>query len=68
MLSVLSVSPDYFRTMRASLLSGREFKMPMEFQEFPVVIVNQRFASSIGRERTRWANVFGSSEPRLKHG
>jgi predicted permease len=45
MLSALIVSPSYFRTLGASLLSGREFADRDTESAAPVAIVNQRFAS-----------------------
>ena len=45
-LAVLTVSPAYFRTLGASLLSGREFNDADGASGVPVVLVNQRFASN----------------------
>jgi putative ABC transport system permease protein len=42
---VLTVSPDYFRTLGARVLSGREFRESDDSSGVPVAIVNQRFAS-----------------------
>jgi putative ABC transport system permease protein len=47
-LSALTISPSYFRTLRASLLSGREFNDADVASGAPVAIVNQLFA------RTFW--------------
>ena len=44
-LSALKISPAYFRTMEASLLSGREFNDADVASSVPVVIVNQLFAA-----------------------
>lgn len=44
-LSALRISPAYFRTFQASLLSGREFKDDDVASSVPVAIVNQLFAS-----------------------
>ena len=44
-LSALKISPSYFRTLRASLLSGREFNDADVASGVPVAIVNQLFAS-----------------------
>jgi predicted permease len=45
-LSALVISPGYFRTLGAALLSGREFRDTDGVSGVPVVIVNQRFAAS----------------------
>jgi predicted permease len=44
-LSALKISPAYFRTLGASLLSGREFNDADVASGVPVAIVNQLFAS-----------------------
>jgi predicted permease len=44
-VSVLVVSPDYFRTLGAILLSGRDFTDQDNASGLPVAIVNERFAS-----------------------
>jgi putative ABC transport system permease protein len=44
-LATLVIGPDYFRTLGAAVLSGREFNDFDGLSEIPVVIVNQRFAS-----------------------
>jgi putative ABC transport system permease protein len=44
-LSASVISPSYFRTLGATLLSGREFNATDRISSIPVVIVNQRFAS-----------------------
>jgi putative ABC transport system permease protein len=44
-LSALIISPGYFRTLRAAVLSGREFNDLDNASGIPVVIVNQRFAT-----------------------
>ena len=42
----LIVSPSYFRTFRANLISGRNFTAADHASALDVVIVNQRFAAS----------------------
>jgi putative ABC transport system permease protein len=44
-LFAVAISPDYFRTLGAAVLSGREFNDFDGVSGVPVVIVNQRFAS-----------------------
>ena len=44
-LSALVIGPDYFRTLAAAMLSGREFNDFDGVSGIPVAIVNQRFAS-----------------------
>jgi predicted permease len=44
-LSAVTITPEYFRTLRASLLSGREFIDADAATAVPVALVNQRFAS-----------------------
>jgi putative ABC transport system permease protein len=44
-IASLVVGPDYFRTVGAAVLSGREFNRFDGASGVPVVIVNQRFAS-----------------------
>jgi predicted permease len=44
-LSALVVSPAYFQTLRAALLSGREFNDADGVSGVPVVIVNEQFAN-----------------------
>lgn len=44
-LSTLIISPDYFRTVGASVLAGRDFGNADGPSGSPVAIVNQRFAS-----------------------
>jgi putative ABC transport system permease protein len=44
-LSALKISPAYFRTLGASLVSGREFNDADVASGVPVAIVNQLFAS-----------------------
>jgi len=44
-LSTLKISPAYFRTLGASLISGREFNDSDVASGVPVAIVNQLFAS-----------------------
>ncbi len=46
MLPMLSIGPNYFRTMQASLLAGREFTDADGVSGVPVALVNQRFAST----------------------
>ncbi len=43
-LSVLKISPSYFRTLEARILSGREFNDADVASAAPVAIVNQLFA------------------------
>ena len=43
-ISVLTVGPDYFKTVQADLLSGREFNDHDGVTDFPVAIINERFA------------------------
>jgi predicted permease len=45
-LSALVVSPAYFRTLGAAVLSGRDFNDADRVSGLPVAIVNQRFAST----------------------
>jgi putative ABC transport system permease protein len=45
-ISTLIVSPDYFRTLGAGVLSGREFNDADDASSSPVGIVNQRFATT----------------------
>jgi putative ABC transport system permease protein len=45
-LSALIVSPGYFRTLGAAVRSGREFTDSDDASGIPVVIVNQRFATT----------------------
>lgn len=40
-----SIGPDYFRTLRARLLAGREFESRDDEDAQPVVIVNETFAN-----------------------
>ncbi len=44
-VSMLTISPAYFRTMEATLLAGREFNDADGVSGVPLVLVNQRFAS-----------------------
>ncbi len=44
-VSALSISPSYFQTMKASLLSGREFHQSDDASGSPVLIVNQMLAN-----------------------
>ena len=44
-LSALTIGPDYFRTLGAVVLSGREFNDADQDSRVPVVVVNQLFAS-----------------------
>jgi len=44
-LSSVRISPTYFRTLKASLLAGREFNDADDDSAVPVVIVNQLFAA-----------------------
>ncbi|HEV3059851.1 MAG TPA: ABC transporter permease [Vicinamibacterales bacterium] len=46
-LSSMTVSPAYFRTMHARLLSGRDFSRADTAAETPVAIVNQLFATKL---------------------
>ena len=43
--AALVVGPDYFRTLRAPLLAGREFQNGDDGAGLPVAIVNEHFAS-----------------------
>jgi len=45
-LSTLKISPAYFRVVRATMLSGREFNDADVLSSAPVAIVNQLFAST----------------------
>ena len=44
-LSAMIIGPAYFRTLRAAVLSGREFNDADEAWGTPVAIVNRRFAT-----------------------
>jgi len=44
-LSALKISPAYFRTLKATMLSGREFNDADALSAAPVAIVNQLFAT-----------------------
>lgn len=44
-VSTVPISPSYFRTLRASILAGRDFNDHDSAQSAPVAIVNQRLAS-----------------------
>ncbi len=44
-ISAVTIGPDYFRTVGATLQSGREFSDFDGASGFPVAIVNQRFAN-----------------------
>jgi ABC-type antimicrobial peptide transport system permease subunit len=41
----VAIGPDYFRTLGATVLAGREFRDSDGVSGVPVVVVNQRFAS-----------------------
>jgi len=43
-LSAVTIGPGYFRTLGATVLSGRDFNEGDRFLATPVAIVNQRFA------------------------
>ena len=45
-LSTVKISPAYFRVVKATMLSGREFNDADTFSAAPVAIVNQLFAST----------------------
>ncbi|MDP9170430.1 MAG: ABC transporter permease, partial [Acidobacteriota bacterium] len=45
-LSALLIGPDYFRTLGAAVLSGREFTEADGISSSPVALVNQRFAAA----------------------
>ena len=45
MIPSVIIGPDYFRTLGATLVSGREFNNVDGSSGVPAVIVNQRFAS-----------------------
>lgn len=70
----MTISRDYFKTLGATLLSGRDFNLADGPSGVPVAIVNQRFASqqwpgqdAIGRrlrifsrgQQTAWLTVVG---------
>ena len=44
-IAVVTIGPDYFRTLGAKVLSGRDFNAFDGDSGFPAVIVNERFAS-----------------------
>jgi putative ABC transport system permease protein len=44
-VSTVSVGPQYFKTMGATVLSGRDFNQFDEASSVPAVIVNERFAA-----------------------
>ncbi|MCU1339514.1 MAG: hypothetical protein JWO19_5095 [Bryobacterales bacterium] len=44
-VSMMTISPTYFRTLGAALLAGREFNDADGVSGTPVVLVNQRFAN-----------------------
>ncbi|HTR37952.1 MAG TPA: ABC transporter permease [Bryobacteraceae bacterium] len=46
-VSTVVIGPDYFRTLGATVLSGREFNDFDRASGTPVAIVNQRFASEL---------------------
>jgi putative ABC transport system permease protein len=48
-LSTLTVGPDYFRTVGATIVSGREFDELDGVSRIPAVIVNARFATTYWR-------------------
>jgi len=48
-LPVLTISPAYFRTLGATLLSGREFNDADRVSGVPVALVNQLFANKYWR-------------------
>ena len=56
------VSPDYFRTLRIGLRSGRPFEERDDEKAAPVVMVNNTFAERFwgGRRRTRSASACAS--------
>jgi putative ABC transport system permease protein len=73
-VSALVISPDYFRTLGAAVLSGRAFDTFDGASGVPVVIVNQRFANAYwagqnplgkrvrlfhGKAREDWLTVVG---------
>ncbi len=45
LIPAITIGPDYFRTLGATVLTGREFRDSDSATGAPVVIVNQRFAS-----------------------
>lgn len=47
MASLLSVSPDYFRTLQTPLIAGRAFTEADNQSSVPVAIVNQAFARKL---------------------
>ena len=61
----LRISPAYFRTLGATVLSGREFRNTDGLSGNPVVIVNERFAAEHWPEETalgRRLRLFAMSE------
>jgi putative ABC transport system permease protein len=44
-VAAVTIGPDYFRTLGATVLSGREFNNSDGISGTPAVVVNQRFAS-----------------------
>jgi predicted permease len=64
-----TVSPDYFRTVGATLLRGRSFNRDDTPEADSVVIVNESLSRAyfggedpVGR-RVRWQNTFGAWQP-----
>ena len=55
------VTPDFFRTLRIPVLSGREFLPTDDSKSPPVLIVNQAFARKYfpGESRDRQAHQAG---------
>jgi predicted permease len=59
-----AVSAGFFRTLDSGLVAGREFRATDTEGALPVVIVNQRFAASLGLDADvigRRINTFGAS-------
>lgn len=44
----ISATPDYFRTLRATVIEGREFTSADGASSAPVVIINEEFARALG--------------------
>ena len=73
------VTPDYFRTLGASILAGRDFNQNDANKEQPVVVVNQHLAnrywpdgSAVGRQiafsANKWLPIVGVVSDIRNHG
>jgi len=73
------VTPDYFRTLGASILAGRDFNQNDSNKEQPVVVVNQHLAnrywpdgSAVGRQigfsPNKWLPIVGVVSDIRNHG